>query len=183
MPFAHRPTRAVWLLSSSLSLLCPRRESTESPEPDDCQAREAAFSFSPLIPFRLGLVSNSTVEFSVPALEATAARYGIALECVHGAYGQAIQEAINPDSIIDSSDVDAVLIAIDFRGFPIRCKPGSAEDERAAIDAALSYLQTIRSGLARNGKALCLLQTLAPPPESLWQHASGVLLLDPALRD
>lgn len=139
------------------------------------KARHVAFSFSPLVPFRLGVLSNSTVDFIVPALEATAARYGIALECVRAPYDQALQEALNPRSAINSSGVDAVLIAIDFRGFPIRCKPGSSEEESAVIDAALAYLQTIRSGIAKNSKALCILQTLASPPESLFGSFDSVL--------
>ncbi len=34
----------------------------------------------PLLPFRLGIISNATSHFMVPALVATAARYGFALE-------------------------------------------------------------------------------------------------------
>src|SRR6266481_6336408 len=39
-------------------------------------------SLHPLVPFRLAVLSNSTVDLIVPALVATAARYGIALEVV-----------------------------------------------------------------------------------------------------
>jgi hypothetical protein len=43
--------------------------------------RRKGSSLRPLTPFRLGLLSNSTSDFMVPALEAAALRYGIAL-CV-----------------------------------------------------------------------------------------------------
>lgn len=139
------------------------------------KVRAGGFSFSPLVPFRLGILSNSTLDFIAPALEASAARYGIALECVQAPYDQAIQEAVNPQSRINSSAVDAVLIAIDFRGLPLRCELGNPDAERIIADAALRYLQAIRSGIAKNSKALCILQTLAPPPESLFGSFDTVL--------
>ena len=46
------------------------------------KARDAGRSLAPLTPFRLGLLSNTTSHFLVPALVATAARHGIALECI-----------------------------------------------------------------------------------------------------
>ena len=45
-------------------------------------------SLEPLTEYRLALISNATVDFIVPALTATAARYGIALECVAAGYDQ-----------------------------------------------------------------------------------------------
>jgi FkbH-like protein len=139
------------------------------------RARQAAFPFSPLTPFRLGVVSNATVDFIIPALEASAARYGIALECTRGAYDQTVQEALNPDSIIHRSNVEAVLVAIDYRGFPIRCKPGDREGEATAVDAALAQLRAIRSGIGKNSRAICILQSLAPSPETYFGSLDRVL--------
>src|SRR5579859_5261774 len=61
------------------------------------RARSLDQSLAPLTPYRLGLISNATSDFLAPALVATAARHGIALECVAGAYDQAIQESLNPE--------------------------------------------------------------------------------------
>src|SRR5450755_3932030 len=50
------------------------------------RARAGGHSLAPLTPYRLGLISNSTSDFIAPALVATAARHGIALECTAGEY-------------------------------------------------------------------------------------------------
>ncbi|MCU1294649.1 MAG: haloacid dehalogenase [Bryobacterales bacterium] len=132
-------------------------------------------SLKPLTSFRLGVLSNSTVDFIVPSLIGTAARHGIALECVKADYDQVIQEALSPDSLINSSNCDAVLVAIDYRALPLRCKPGSKEEADATVRSVMEYLQTVRAGLKAQGKAICILQTLAPPPERLFGSLDRML--------
>src|SRR5437660_1659927 len=44
------------------------------------RARLQGRSSDPLVPFRLAVLSNSTIDLIVPALVASGARYGIALE-------------------------------------------------------------------------------------------------------
>src|SRR6516162_8387831 len=56
------------------------------------RTRKAGRNLEPLIPFRLGILSNSTVDFLVPALIATAPRHGIALDVIPGEYDQAVQD-------------------------------------------------------------------------------------------
>src|SRR5476651_203069 len=48
------------------------------------QATDA--SLAPLTPLRLGIVGNGTQDFVAPALVASAARHGLALETVKGEY-------------------------------------------------------------------------------------------------
>ncbi len=55
-------------------------------------------TLDPLVPFRLAVLSNSTIEMIVPALIASAARHGIALEIIQPSYDQVAQEALTPDS-------------------------------------------------------------------------------------
>ena len=69
--------------------------------------RSTPDNLRPLIPFRLGIISNATSHFMVPALTVTAARYGIALECIEANYGQVMQEALAPDSMINRARADA----------------------------------------------------------------------------
>jgi len=125
-------------------------------------------SLAPLTPFRLGLLSNSTTDFIEPALIATAARHGILLECIHSNYGQVIQEALTPDSAVNAARPDAVLVAVDYRALPLQAKPGSREDAERAVDSSLEFLKRIRDGIAAHAQAVCILQTLAPPPERLF---------------
>jgi FkbH-like protein len=132
------------------------------------KAQVSRASLNPLVSFRLGVLSNSTLDFIVPALVATAARYGIALECVKADYDQALQEALAPDSTINRAQPDAVLVAMDYRALPLRCNKGDAADADNAVSQSLAYIETLRAGLKANGKTVCILQTIAPPPERLF---------------
>ncbi len=117
---------------------------------------------SQLTAFRLGITSNSTVDFLVPFLEATALRYGIALEVVTGSFGQPMQDALDPQSAINSSAPDAVLIALDHHGLPLQ-RDGTAAALAGDAQAALATLANIRQGIRANCGATCLMQTLAAP--------------------
>jgi hypothetical protein len=78
---------------------------------------------APLKPFTLGIVSNATTGLLVPALVATAARHGIALTCIAGEFGQVAQQAFASDSRLEFVGADAVLLALDYRGLPLRACP------------------------------------------------------------
>lgn len=130
--------------------------------------RSSGSTLAPLKPFRLGIISNATSHFLAPALEATAARHGLLLDCIEADFAQVMQEALSADSTINRAQVDAVLIAIDYRGLPLASVLGDAASEREAVDAALRQLRMVREGLREHSKALCIFQTLPPPVESLF---------------
>jgi FkbH-like protein len=117
---------------------------------------------------RIGLISNGTLDLIVPALVATAARYGIALECVPAAYGQTMREALDPDGQINTARADAVLVAVDYRGLPVQFQVGDCAAEATTIKNALTWLDAIREGFHRNSNCTVILQTIAPPPETLF---------------
>ena len=128
----------------------------------------------PLIPFRLGLLSNSTTDFIAPALVATAARHGISLEVIRGGYDQVLQDALTSDSVVNRSAPDAVLLAIDYRGIPVRGALGNPEKGREAVNTSLGYLRAVRDALKRNSNAVCIFQTISAPPETLFGNMDGV---------
>jgi FkbH-like protein len=132
-------------------------------------------SLEPLTSFRLGVLSNSTAAFIVPSIVATAARHGIALECIEADYDQVVQAALSPVSPVNSAKPDAVLVAIDYRALPLRSTFASPDDAQQAVDRALAYIETIRAGLKTNSNAICVLQTIAPPPERLFGSFDRVL--------
>jgi len=119
-----------------------------------------------LTPFRLGILSNATSHFMVPALIATAARYGIALECIEGNYGQLMQEALAADSAVNRARPDAVLVALDYRGLALDAPLGSASAVESVVERALDELRVVRDALRRNSGASCIFQTLARPVEA-----------------
>jgi FkbH-like protein len=139
------------------------------------RARAAGHSFAPLTPFRLGLISNATTHFIVPPLVATAARHGIALECIEADYDQVMQVALDPDSAINQAQCDAVLVAVDHRGLPLNPSPGDAGAAQQTAQGALAHLEMIRNGLHGHGQAICILQTLARPVESAFGSFDLVL--------
>jgi len=130
---------------------------------------------TPLVPLRLGVVSNATVDFIVPSLVATAIRHGIALECIKADYDQVLQNALSPHSTINSAKPDAVLVAVDHRALPLRSTLGSVKDVENTVRQALGYVETVRAGLKAHSKAVCILQTIAPPAERLFGSFDRVL--------
>jgi len=122
----------------------------------------------PLTPFRLAVLSNSTVDLIVPALVASAARHGVALEVIQPSYDQVPQEALDPDSRVNSSEPDAVLFALDYRALPLKVSLNDTESASATLQGAIAYLRALRDGIKTGSNASCILQTFAPPIETLF---------------
>ena len=132
------------------------------------KARSDGKSLDPFVPFRLAVLSNSTIDLIVPALVASAARHGIALEVIQPSYDQAAQEALTPDSKVNSSKPDAVLFALDYRAMPLKLSLGEPEASAATVQGVIGYLQALRNGIKNNSNAVCIFQTFAPPVETLF---------------
>jgi len=129
----------------------------------------------PLTGIKLAVLGNSTTDLLLPALVASAARHGVDLTCIASRYDQVMQEALDVGSEINCAKPDVVLLAIDFRGLPLRASVGNAEAAAETVKNSLAYLETVRSALRRNSGAICLMQTLAPPPETLFGSMDRVL--------
>jgi FkbH-like protein len=123
---------------------------------------------SPLKPLRLGLISNSTTALIGPTLIASAARHGILLELVQTDYAQAVQEALDPNSQLNRSQPDLVLVAINWRGLPLRSVIGDATSAENAVTEALATLAMIRDGIRQGCGAPVIFETVARPAESLF---------------
>jgi len=132
------------------------------------KARSEGKSLDPLTPFRLAILSNSTIDLIVPALVASAARRGVALEVIQPSYDQVAQEALTPDSKVNQSKPDAVLLALDYRALPLKLTLGDAEASSAIVRGAIGYMQSLRNGIKTNSNAVCIFQTFAPPAETLF---------------
>ena len=132
-------------------------------------------SLDPLVPFRLAVLSNSTVDLVVPALVASAARRGIALEVIQPSYDQVAQEALTPDSKVNSSKPDAVLFALDYRALPLKLSLGDSGASEATVEGVLGYLRALRDGIKTNSKAVCIFQSFAPPVETLFGNLDRAL--------
>ncbi|MCB1976008.1 MAG: HAD-IIIC family phosphatase [Nitrosomonas sp.] len=128
--------------------------------------KRAIFSRN-LIPFKLGIVSNATMDLMIPAMITAALRYGIELEVIRADFGQVAQEAFDPASKLNQSNLDAVLLALDYRAYSVLVnEPEYSGGNDPGLDA-LGYLQQIQQSFALNGKTICIVQTLAHPPYEL----------------
>src|SRR5271165_2014018 len=125
-------------------------------------------SFTPLQPFRLGVLGNGTLDYLVPALVASAARHGFLLNCIKCDYGQIVQEAVSPSSAINQVKPDAVLIALDYRGLPLRIEPGEQAASEANVSRSLALIETLRKGVREHGGATTIVPTFAAPAETLF---------------
>jgi FkbH-like protein len=132
------------------------------------RAQSEGASLHPLEPFRLAILSNSTVDLIVPALIASAARHGFALEIIQPSYDQVAQEALTPDSKVNGSKPDAVLFALDYRALPLKLSLADPEAANATVQGVLGYIQALRDGIKVNSNSLCIFQTFAPPVELLF---------------
>jgi FkbH-like protein len=131
-------------------------------------ARSSGKDMHPLTPFRLGVLSNATVDLIAPAFVAAAARHGVSLELIQPSYDQVAQEALTPDSQVNASRPNAVLFALDYRALPLKLSLGDADASRDTIQGVMGYLQTLRDGIKDSSDAVCIFQTFAPPVEMLF---------------
>jgi FkbH-like protein len=132
-------------------------------------------SLAPLIPFRLGVLGNGTLEPVIPALIATAARHGIALECLSAEFSQTVQTALSADSAMNRAKPDAVLLALDYRGLPLLAPVHDERGSAEAVETAIGFVRQLTEALRRNGGATSIVQTIAPPAEALFGSFDSAL--------
>jgi FkbH-like protein len=85
------------------------------------------------------------------------------------------QEALTPDSKVNSSKPDAVLFALDYRALPLKLSLGDAEASSATVQGVIGYLQALRNGIKANSNVVCVFQTFAPPVETLFGSLDRML--------
>ena len=129
--------------------------------------RHAGADLAPLSRFRLGLLSNATIDLLVDCLPGSAARHGVALDVVTAPYGQVVQEALNPSSLMASGDLDAVLVLVDHRWLNLDA-PELTGDPARRVQGALDQLRSVVDGLRTNARTPAILCTIAQPPAGLF---------------
>lgn len=131
------------------------------------QAACACGSEKPLATFRVGIVSNATTDFIVPALQGTGVRHGFALQVTAAPFGATLQAALSSDSAVVQVNPDVVLLALDYRNyFPEFALKDTAAD--AAVDAAVMQLRNLIAAFQSTTRAALLVQTIVAPPERVF---------------
>ena len=122
----------------------------------------------PLQELRISIIGTGTLDLIAPVLVASAARYGLAMCCDIGRYGQALHEALSPNALLHAGNPDFVLISLDHRSFSIDPCAGDASAAASRVESAANLVLAMVSSIGRLSKATCILQTIAPPAESLF---------------
>lgn len=137
------------------------------------QAEKA--SLVPLIPVNIGIISNATTKLMAPALVGTALRFGISLSVKQAEYNQVAQEAFSAESSFTGHALSVVIVAIDYRGFPLLPTPGDRPAADKNIKDCLSYIKSVVESLRIKTGAQIILQNIAPPVEVISGNYEGRL--------
>lgn len=113
---------------------------------------------------RIGIVSNATIDLIIPSLVTSALRFGIYLEVIKTDFGQIAQEAFDPDSTINQADLDVILLALDYRGYPFASNAVGIAASGLNAEDSLTYLKQILDAFNKHSGAICIAQTLVCPP-------------------
>ncbi len=133
------------------------------------KARASGADLAPLLPFKLGILSNATMDFIADEIPLAAARHGVAVEILVADFDQVMQEALNPESNMSRSGADAILLAIDHRwlGLEGLHEDHSADREQLAIERLFSAADAVRA----NAGAPIILPLLARTPIPLFGNS------------
>ncbi len=122
--------------------------------------------------YKLGILSNATYDLINDVLIGTAIRYGIQLKlCVPG-FDQITQQSLSPSSEINSTKLDAVLIAEDYRGLSLKDCIKDSEFTKVQVDKALKLLKDRIASLKKNKPKTIIVQTVAQPPYDVIGNAN-----------
>ena len=135
------------------------------------KARERETEWKALTPFRLAILSNSTTDHLIAPLIASALRYGIDLRVQSFSYHESYVVAVSGDERLTEFSPNAVLVAIDHRGLPLREVFGHEDEERQIAEECTAYLQAVYDGVRKKVASLCIGQTIARPVSSSFGHA------------
>lgn len=117
---------------------------------------------------KLGLIGDGTLALSAPVIAGSGLRHGLLIEVVEGAYGSAVQEALDPSSTLHTAGLDMALIAADVRLLGLNRAAASLEAADQKVAAAFGQLKMIVEGLKPAVSAAVLVQTVVPPLEPLF---------------
>jgi len=138
-------------------------------------ARVGDLAGAGLRPLKLGIVASHTAKGIAYALPAAALRHGLLLSVELADYGQAAQALLDPGSSLAQSRPDAILLALDAQALGLARPCLDPAEAEATVTRALDYVAALRAGARDHAGAPVIVQTLAPPVESLFGSYDGQL--------
>jgi FkbH-like protein len=128
-----------------------------------------------LRPLRLAIVATHTAKGIAHALPAAGLRHGLVVSVDLADYGQAAQQLLDPASTIAQGKPDAVLLALDPQALGLARPCLDRAEAEATVTRAINYVAALREGGRVHAGAPVIVQTLVPPPESLFGNFDGQL--------
>ena len=116
----------------------------------------------------LGVLSNGSTDFVLPALVVGALRHGLWLRVIGTEFDQVGVAALDLTSKIHQARCDFILLGVDYRGLPLQPSPGDAALGKSTIAAAIGYVDSCRRTLRKASGSTVILQTIPQVPESLF---------------
>ncbi len=139
-------------------------------------------NLAPLIPFRLSIVGDGTLDSLVPQLQVAALRYGLFLQIQIAPFDQLVQSAMDRNSVIYQHGPDAILVAMHHRTLASATWRGELHDTKndieSDIESDIERLELIRTGVRSNSDAPLIWQTIVPPCEQWFGSLDAVLDLE-----
>jgi FkbH-like protein len=115
--------------------------------------------------FRLGLLGSGTLTLIASAIPGSGLRHLTLIEVVEGEYGHSLEQALDPQSRIRSAALDSVLLAFDYRDLHLDAAAANADEAKAQVEKAYSFIRAIGESLRPGVSGPLLLQTVVPPVE------------------
>jgi FkbH-like protein len=95
-------------------------------------------------------------------------RHGLLLDVTEGAYNNAVQEAMDPSSLMHTACLDMAIVATDRRILGLDAAAPSAEAAEGRVQEAVRRLRMIVTALQPAVSSAVFVQTIAPPTEPLF---------------
>jgi FkbH-like protein len=125
--------------------------------------RQAGADFSAFTPITLGVISATTSDLFIPALNGTGPRFGLDVTALAAPFGQMAQICAGLTPAFDRQLPDAVLLIPDERHLPAEC------------EAALDHIRQLRAGVSQIWGVPCIIQNLVPFPEALFGSHDAII--------
>lgn len=131
-------------------------------------ARRSTERVGLLRPTRVGLLGAGTLDFLAPAIVASGLRHHLLIDMVNGGYGEAINDALDPNSAVRRADLDYTLLLTDHRLLGLDRHQLLPDKASVAVENAIALLEQMIDSLRASSRSTVVAQTIVPPAEPLF---------------
>ena len=126
--------------------------------------------------YKLGILSNATYDLINDVLIEQHYDMEFNLNYVFQVLTKLAQQSVSPSSEINSTKLDAVLIAEDYRGLSLKDCIKNNGFTKIQINKALKLLKDRIASLRKNNPKTIIVQTVAQPPHTLVGNAAILVI-------